>query len=190
MFGKFPVHAGRWCTMCGGVEVWYKNILNRFIEGQTHFGMPSGAKMILILNEPHKIGCSSFNSTTTSRHATQVERNYWYCIQNNQWKIIDDQLPTRSTVELKDNSNVVYQQKTLKTLLYREHDQGPVYTLTAMASPVGKPQIANYLKILLNTQNTFTLNSQFSTGSATIEYLHTQIVPRLIIRLIKICQTP
>jgi len=136
--------------------------------------------MIVILNEPHKIGCSSFNSTTTSNHAPQVEILY----TEQPMEIVDDQLPTRSTVEVKDNSNVVYQQKTLKTLLYREHDQGPVYILTATASPVSKPQIANYLKILLNTQNTFTLKSQFSTGSATIEYLYTQIVP-LIIRLIK-----
>jgi hypothetical protein len=87
--------------------------------------MPSGAKMILILNEPHKIGCSSFNSTTTSNHAPQVEILY----TEQPMEIVDDQLPTRSTVEVKDNSQV-------------------------------------------------------STGSATIEYLYTQIVP-LIIRLIK-----
>ena len=34
-----------WC-MCGGsVEVWTKSILYWFIKGQTHFGMPVGAKM-------------------------------------------------------------------------------------------------------------------------------------------------
>ena len=29
-----------------------KNILDWFIEGQAHFGMPRGAKMSLDLNEP------------------------------------------------------------------------------------------------------------------------------------------
>ena len=31
----------------GSVEVWSKNILYWFIEGQTSFGMPSGAKLSL-----------------------------------------------------------------------------------------------------------------------------------------------
>jgi hypothetical protein len=35
----------------GSVEVHMKNILYQFIEGQTHFGMPKGAKMSLTLNE-------------------------------------------------------------------------------------------------------------------------------------------
>ena len=38
MFVKFMVHS--------------KNILYQFIEGQTHFGMPRGAKVSLALNEP------------------------------------------------------------------------------------------------------------------------------------------
>ena len=29
-----------------------KNFLHDFIEGQTHFGMPAGAKMSLALDEP------------------------------------------------------------------------------------------------------------------------------------------
>ena len=29
-----------------------KNILYLFIKGQTHFGVPRGAKMSLVLNEP------------------------------------------------------------------------------------------------------------------------------------------
>ena len=29
-----------------------KNILYQFIEGETHFGMPRGAKMSLVLHEP------------------------------------------------------------------------------------------------------------------------------------------
>ena len=31
---------------------------------------------------------------------------YWYCMQNNQWKNIEDQLPTESPVELKDSPNL------------------------------------------------------------------------------------
>ena len=29
-----------------------KNILQQFIEGHTHFGMPRGARMTLAVNEP------------------------------------------------------------------------------------------------------------------------------------------
>ena len=47
MFGKFLVYTRR----C--VEIWTKNILYGFNEGQTHFGMPRDAKMSLILNEPN-----------------------------------------------------------------------------------------------------------------------------------------
>ena len=32
------------------------------------------------------------------------DRNYWYCIQNNQWQIIGDQLLTESPIKLKDSS--------------------------------------------------------------------------------------
>ena len=41
MFGKFLVHAG------GSVEVWTKNILYRFMKGQTHFGMSEGSWSVL-----------------------------------------------------------------------------------------------------------------------------------------------
>ena len=37
-----------------------KNILYKSIDGQTHSGMPRGAKMSLALNDPHEISCSSF----------------------------------------------------------------------------------------------------------------------------------
>ena len=47
------------------------------------------------------------NSNTTSNHEPQVERNYWYCMQNNQWKIIGDQLQMKNSIELKDNSNIL-----------------------------------------------------------------------------------
>jgi hypothetical protein len=40
--------------MLGGtVEIRRKNILYQVIEGQTHFGMPRGAKMSLALHEPN-----------------------------------------------------------------------------------------------------------------------------------------
>jgi hypothetical protein len=47
----------------GNAEVQTKAILYWFGEGQTQCGMRRGAKMSLVLNEPHKIGCSSFKSS-------------------------------------------------------------------------------------------------------------------------------
>ena len=81
-----------WCMLRGSVEVWAKNILYQFIEGQTHFGMPRGAKMSLALNEPKQVSLHS-NSNSTSKHAPQAEINYWYCMQNNNWKFIGDPIP-------------------------------------------------------------------------------------------------
>jgi len=49
MFSKFSVPC---LKVVGRVEVRTKNILNRFIENETHFSMPRGAKMSLTLNEP------------------------------------------------------------------------------------------------------------------------------------------
>jgi hypothetical protein len=46
MFGKFLVHVWRYC---GGLNK--ENILNRFMKGQTHFGMSRGAEMSLVLHE-------------------------------------------------------------------------------------------------------------------------------------------
>ena len=40
------------CMLGGSVEACMKNILEWFIGGQTQFGMQSGAKMSLALNEP------------------------------------------------------------------------------------------------------------------------------------------
>ena len=57
MFSKFSVPC---LKVVGRVEVRTKNILNRFTENETHFGMPRGAKMSLTLKRT-EIGCSSFN---------------------------------------------------------------------------------------------------------------------------------
>ena len=67
----------------------------QFIKGQTHFGMPRGAKMTLAVNETKYVALRS-NSDTTSVHAPQLERNYRFGMQNNQWKIIGDELPTKA----------------------------------------------------------------------------------------------
>ena len=48
-----------------------------------------------------EIDCSSL--CTTSEHAPQVERKYWYCMQNNQRESIGDQLPMEGPIEVKDN---------------------------------------------------------------------------------------
>jgi hypothetical protein len=40
------------CILGSSIKVQTKNILYRFIEGQTHFGRPRGDIMSLALNEP------------------------------------------------------------------------------------------------------------------------------------------
>ena len=51
----------------GSVEVWMKNILHRFIKGQTHFGMPRGAEVNLALNEQKYVALHSNSSTASER---------------------------------------------------------------------------------------------------------------------------
>jgi hypothetical protein len=46
------------CILEDSVKVWKKYILYPLIEGQTHFGIPRGAKMSLALNTPTEISCS------------------------------------------------------------------------------------------------------------------------------------
>ena len=50
------------------MEVRMKNVLYQFIEGQTHFGMPRGAKMSLALNIQNEVALHS-TSNSTSKHA-------------------------------------------------------------------------------------------------------------------------
>ena len=45
------------------------------IQGQTHFGMPRGAKMSLALNELTSVALHS-NLNTTSNHAPHGEKDY------------------------------------------------------------------------------------------------------------------
>jgi hypothetical protein len=79
----------------GSVEVWTKNILYRFMECQTHFGMPRGAKMSLALHEPIYLQ----TSTLPPRMHHKLTKHGRFCKENNQ-------LPTKTHVELKDNSIV------------------------------------------------------------------------------------
>jgi hypothetical protein len=46
-----------------------ENVLYQFIEGQTRFCMPRGAKMSLALNEQNEVALPS-TSNTTSKDAT------------------------------------------------------------------------------------------------------------------------
>ena len=55
--------------------------------------------MSVALNEPKWVGLY-LNTKPTSKLAPQVERNYWF------WKIVGDQLPMESPIELKDNAFV------------------------------------------------------------------------------------
>ena len=50
------------------------NILYRFIEDQTHFGMPRGTKMNLALNESKQVALHS-DSNIISKNAPYGERN-------------------------------------------------------------------------------------------------------------------
>ena len=57
--------------LCGGLnEEYFISVM--FIEGQTHFGMPRGAKLSLALNEPEWIALHS-KLNTCSEHALQVD---------------------------------------------------------------------------------------------------------------------
>ena len=62
-----------------------KKILSRFMEDQTHFGMPRGARLSLTLTEPKLVALGS-TSNTNSKHAPQVEVIYSHGMENNQCK--------------------------------------------------------------------------------------------------------
>ena len=94
------------CMLGICVEVWMKNILYRIVEGQTHFGMQwRGAKISLALNESNKVTLHSDINTISEHAPPQVGIYYWYRMQDNQWKIIEDQIPTKIPIEFKDKSN-------------------------------------------------------------------------------------
>ena len=59
--------------------------------------------MSLALNELEQVALDA-DLNTTSEHAPQVERNYWYRIRNDRQKIIRDQLLMKSPTEFKDSS--------------------------------------------------------------------------------------
>ena len=93
----------------GRVEDWMKNILYQFIKDQTHVGMPRGPKMSMALAEPKQVALRS-KLNTTSEHTPQVERNYWFPMQNNQQNIIREELSTKSPIQFKE---------TLYSLIYK-----------------------------------------------------------------------
>ena len=78
MFGMFSVQ-GYLEVMCR-FERRTKNfnILNRVIEGQSHFGMPRGAKLSLALNEAEWVALYSTSKTSSERVPPRVKlkRNY------------------------------------------------------------------------------------------------------------------
>jgi hypothetical protein len=93
------------CTrMVGSAEVWAKY---RFIDGRTAFwhAYKRCYEIKFAPQMSHRnIVPGHSNSSISSNHApsSQVERNYWYCIHNNQRENIGDQPPTKSPIELKD----------------------------------------------------------------------------------------
>ena len=86
------------CMLKGSVEVWTKEILYQFIEGQTQFYMPRGAEMSVAVNKLNQVALHS-NSNTDSKHAPQVEINYQFSMQIKKWKIMGHQLPTKTPIE-------------------------------------------------------------------------------------------
>ena len=74
----------------GGVEVWTKNILYWFINGQIHLGMPRrGAKMSLALNELKLVATHS-SSNTSYQVWTTSGKKLLILAANNQWEIMGD----------------------------------------------------------------------------------------------------
>jgi hypothetical protein len=91
MFAKF------WCMRGGTVEVWTKNILYRFMEGQTHFST-SLKPLWSFMNRYRMFFVQT--STIPPRMHQKLSKHGKFCKQNNQ-------LPTKSHVELKDNSTIM-----------------------------------------------------------------------------------
>ena len=85
------------CMPGGSVEVWTKNILYRFMEGQTLFSTSWHAKMSLTLHEPIQ-NVLSQTSTLPPRMHHKLTKHEIFCKQNNQ-------PPTKRHVELEDTSN-------------------------------------------------------------------------------------
>jgi hypothetical protein len=73
-----PCFVGFQCIHGGDVEVWRKNTLYRFIQGQPHFGIPRRAKMSSTLNKPEAVALHS-NPHTTSEDAPEVEFFLFIC---------------------------------------------------------------------------------------------------------------
>ena len=78
------------------------NILYQSIEGQTHLVCQEALKWLWPSMNQNRLLFIQ-NSNTAPEHAPLVGRNHWYYKQNNQMKIIGDQLPTKHPIELKDN---------------------------------------------------------------------------------------
>ena len=55
-------------------------------------------------------------SNTTSEHAPQVERTYWYLYAKQPMENLEDQIPFKSPVELKDKSNVLGTSQSLNVI--------------------------------------------------------------------------
>ena len=92
------------CSVPGWLVAWRfeRNIGSLRVELFFHMHTRGAMKLSLPLKWATEI--CHWNSSISSKHApsAQVERNYWYCIHNNQWENIGDRLSTKSPIELKD----------------------------------------------------------------------------------------
>ena len=81
-----------------------KNILYQFIVGRTHFTVPRGARITLALNEP-KIGYYLIKFEHYLQAYITSGNNLLIMYAKLPMKIICDQLPAKSPIELKHKSN-------------------------------------------------------------------------------------
>ena len=68
--------------------------------------MPRGAKISLALNELKQVALHS-NSNITSKHATQVQRYYWFCMQKKTMGNCKGLTHDKSRIMSKGKSNIL-----------------------------------------------------------------------------------
>jgi hypothetical protein len=85
------------------VEVCTKDILYWFIQNQTHFGMPRGAKLTLALNKLYRLLFIQIQTLPPSMQSLLKKSIDFICKTPNK-NSIGDQLLTKRPIELKDNS--------------------------------------------------------------------------------------
>ena len=93
----------------GSVEVWTKNILYQYVEGQTHSDLPRGAKKSLALMNQNR---PLFIEIQTLPLRMQHKWKKLLILYAKEWiKFLGDQLLMQFPIEIKDNSNIHSERK-------------------------------------------------------------------------------